>query len=89
MYAPNSEHKDVLRVNLVKLTIIYKVFTLNLEQMLSGTPLDAAIGVLQITVQAARSLKGIKMGGGAPDPYVTISISGRAVLAQTEWKTST
>ena len=57
--------------------------------MLSGTPLDAAIGVLQITVQAARSLKGIKMGGGAPDPYVTISISGRAVLAQTEWKTST
>jgi Ca2+-dependent lipid-binding protein len=33
------------------------VFTLNLEQMLSGAPLDTAIGVLQITVECARGIK--------------------------------
>ena len=43
------------------------VFTLNLEQMLSGEPIDTAIGVLQVTVQSARDLKGSKLGGGRPD----------------------
>ncbi|KAF9023422.1 tricalbin [Hymenopellis radicata] len=44
------------------------VFTLNLEQLLSGTPLDSAIGVLQVTVHSARGIKGTKIGGGTPDP---------------------
>jgi Ca2+-dependent lipid-binding protein len=66
-----------------------QVFTLNLEQMLSGAPLDAAIGVLQVTVRSARSLKGVKIGGGRPDPYVALSISQRAVLAETSHKENT
>jgi Ca2+-dependent lipid-binding protein len=65
------------------------VFTLNLEQLLSGSPLDTAIGVLQVTVQSARSLKGTKLGGGSPDPYVSLSINERAELARTKYKPDT
>ena len=65
------------------------VFTLNLEQLLSGEPLDTAIGVLQVTVQSARGLKGTKIGGGAPDPFVSLSINNRAELARTKYKHNT
>ena len=65
------------------------VFTLNLEQMLSGEPIDTAIGVLQVTVQGARDLKGSKLGGGRPDPFVSLSINERKELARTKWKPNT
>ena len=65
------------------------VFSLNLEQMLSGKPLDAAIGVLQVTIHSARNIKGQKIGGGTPDPYVSLSINERAELARTKHKTNT
>ncbi|EPQ61056.1 tricalbin [Gloeophyllum trabeum ATCC 11539] len=65
------------------------VFTLNLEQLLSGAPLDAAIGVVQVTIHSGRSLKGSKIGGGTPDPYVSLSISNRGELARTKYKHST
>lgn len=65
------------------------VFTLNLEQMLSGKPLDAAIGVVQVTIHSARGIKGTKIGGGTPDPYVTLTINDRAELAHTKYKTNT
>jgi len=65
------------------------VFTLNLEQMLSGKPLDAAIGVLQITIQSARGIKGSKIGGGTPDPYIVLTINDRVELARTKYKHST
>ncbi|KAF7437156.1 hypothetical protein PC9H_003992 [Pleurotus ostreatus] len=65
------------------------VFTLNLEQLLSGTPLDTSIGVLQVTVNSARGLKGSKIGGGTPDPYVSLSINAREELAHTKYKHNT
>ena len=65
------------------------VFTLNLEQMLSGAPLDTAIGVLQVTVQSARDVNTTKFGGGRPDPFVSLSINERAELAKTKWKHNT
>ncbi|KAG8744411.1 hypothetical protein FRC10_010189 [Ceratobasidium sp. 414] len=65
------------------------VFTLNLEQMLSGAPLDAAIGVLQVTLFDARGLKGGKIGGGTPDPYVSLTVNNRAEMARTKFKAST
>ncbi|KAI6045089.1 tricalbin [Pisolithus marmoratus] len=64
-------------------------FTLNLEQLLSGVPLDAAIGVVQITVEAARGLKGSKIGGGSPDPYVSVTINNRQELARTKYRNNT
>lgn len=65
------------------------VFTLNLEQMLSGTPLDYAIGVLQVTVHSARGITGTKIGGGMPDPYIGLCINNRAELARTSHKSDT
>jgi len=65
------------------------VFTLNLEQLLSGKPLDAAIGILQVTVHSARGIKGTKIGGGVPDPFVSFSINDRAELARTQVKKNT
>lgn len=65
------------------------VFTLNLEQMLSGKPLDTAIGVIEVTLQSARGIKGTKIGGGTPDPFVSLSINERAELARTKWKHNT
>jgi Ca2+-dependent lipid-binding protein len=65
------------------------VFTLNLEQMLSGVPLDSAIGVVRVNIQAARSIKGGKIGGGTPDPYVKASINNRETLGKTHYKKNT
>ncbi|SPO32702.1 related to TCB3 - protein localized to membranes, bud-enriched [Ustilago trichophora] len=65
------------------------LFTINLEQMMSGTPLDTAIGVLQVNIWSARNLKGVKLGGGTPDPYVTLSIDNRETLAKTVTKKGT
>lgn len=65
------------------------VFTLNLEQMLSGKPLDTAIGVAQVMVHSARRLKGVKIGGGTPDPYVSLNIEHRAELGRTKHKPNT
>lgn len=65
------------------------VFTLNLEQMLSGKPLDTAVGVVQVTVRAARGIKGTKIGGGTPDPYITLSINERVELARTKYQNNT
>ncbi|KJA26087.1 hypothetical protein HYPSUDRAFT_133560, partial [Hypholoma sublateritium FD-334 SS-4] len=65
------------------------VFTLNLEQLLSGKPLDAAIGVVQVVLHSARGIVGTKIGGGTPDPYVGLAISGRGELAKTQYKSNT
>ena len=65
------------------------VFTLNLEQILSGAPLDTSIGVLQVIVRCARDIKGSKIGGGTPDPFVSLTINNRAELAKTKHKTNT
>lgn len=64
-------------------------FTINLEELLSGTPLDTASGVLQVTVWNARNLRGVKLGGGTPDPYVSISVDDKESLAKTKYKHST
>ena len=71
--------------------MMYKphAFTLNLEQMLSGVPLDTAIGVLQVIVRSARNIKGSKIGGGTPDPYVSLTLNDRAELAKTKHKQNT
>ncbi|KIJ68717.1 hypothetical protein HYDPIDRAFT_81596 [Hydnomerulius pinastri MD-312] len=81
--------RDMLHATLGPMMYDPNVFTLNLEQLLSGTPLDAAIGVIQVKVEAARGLKASKIGGGSPDPFVSISINNREELARTKYRHST
>lgn len=65
------------------------VFTIDLEQLLSGKPLDSAIGVIRVTVDSARGLKATKIGGGAPDPYVSLSLGAKPAVARTKTVEST
>ncbi|KAH8086661.1 tricalbin [Cristinia sonorae] len=65
------------------------VFTLNLEQLLSGEPLDTAIGVLQVFVRGARGIRGSKIGGGTPDPFVSLNLNNRGEVAKTHYKSNT
>lgn len=65
------------------------VFTINLEQLLSGAPIDSAIGVLKVTIRHARGIKGAKIGGGTPDPFVSISVNSTKELAHTKYKNNT
>ncbi|KAF8905450.1 C2 domain-containing protein [Gymnopilus junonius] len=81
--------RDMTHATLGPMMYDPNVFTLNLEQMLSGKPLDAAIGVVQVVIHSARGIQGTKIGGGTPDPYASLSISGRAELARTRYKANT
>ena len=65
------------------------VFTLNLEQLMSGVPRDTSIGVLQVTIVSAQGLKGVKFSGGDPDPYVAICVNNDTALETTRWKQNT
>jgi Ca2+-dependent lipid-binding protein len=65
------------------------VFTVNLEQLLSGTPIDAAIGVIKVTVHSARSINVNKIGAGSLDPYVSFSINNLKELGRTKHKNDT
>lgn len=81
--------RDQVHANLGPMMYDPNVFTLDLEQMLSGTPLDAAIGVLKITVHDARGLKSTKLGGGSPDPYVSLALGAKPPVARTKTIDST
>lgn len=63
-------------------------FIINLAQLLSSEPIDTAIGVVEVTIYNARNLKGVKLGGGTPDPYVRIDLGNQTGLAQTKIKHS-
>ncbi|KAJ7275417.1 C2 domain-containing protein [Mycena haematopus] len=81
--------RDMTHGTLAPIMYDPNVFTLNLEQLLSGAPLDTAIGVLQVTLESARGLKGTKIGGGTPDPYISLSLNNREELATTKYKSNT
>ncbi|KZT06296.1 tricalbin [Laetiporus sulphureus 93-53] len=81
--------RDTVHATLAPMMYAPNVFTLNLEQLLSGEPIDTAVGVIQVTVQTARGLKSTKIAGGTPDPYVSLSINNRAELARTTYKHDT
>ncbi|KDR84854.1 hypothetical protein GALMADRAFT_107257 [Galerina marginata CBS 339.88] len=81
--------RDMTHATLGPMMYDPNVFSLNLEQMLSGKPLDAAIGVVQVIIHSARGITGTKIGGGTPDPYVSLAINNRAELARTKYKSNT
>lgn len=64
------------------------VFTLNIQQLLSGAPIDSAIGVAVITIHSAAGVKNPDKLGGKPDPYVKLSLGstglevGRTAVVQ-------
>lgn len=80
---------EMIHSNLSPMMYDPSFFTINLEQMLSGKPLDTAIGVIRVTLSSARGIKTTKIGGGTPDPYVSLNIENRTELARTKYKPNT
>ncbi|KIW09267.1 uncharacterized protein PV09_00189 [Verruconis gallopava] len=60
------------------------VFPIEVAKMLAGSPVDQAIGVLQIHFHGAQGLRNPDPLAGTPDPYATVQISGRQELARTK-----
>lgn len=60
------------------------VFPIEIAKMLSGDPIDQAIGVLQVTFHGAQGLKNPDKFSGTPDPYAMVSINNRNELARTK-----
>lgn len=58
-------------------------FTLNIKEILAGTPMDAAVGVIKVEINSARHLKTSKLGGGKPDPYVSFNIGANVDIDRT------
>lgn len=81
--------RDQVHANLGPMMYDPNVFTIDLEQLLSGAPLDAANGVLKLTIKDGRGIKATKIGGGAPDPYVAISLGADPPVARTKTIDST
>ena len=63
-------------------------FQLNLQQLLAGNAFDSSIGVLSITADSARGLKGFSTIGNTLDPYLTFGFK-KDVLAKTSTKDDT
>ncbi|BFZ55473.1 Tricalbin-2 [Savitreella phatthalungensis] len=64
------------------------VFSLNVQQMLSGAPIDSAIGVAVVTIHSAAGVKNPDTLGGKPDPYVKLSLAGHEVARTTTIKST-
>lgn len=73
---------EMIHASLAPMMYSPNVFTLNIQQMMSGAPIDSAVGVATITIHSCHGLRNPEIGSGKPDPYVTLSV-GRGELART------
>jgi Ca2+-dependent lipid-binding protein len=76
--------QDQIHANLGPMMYAPNVFPIELAKMLAGSPVDQAIGVLQIQFHGAHGLKNPDKFSGTPDPYATVSINNRDVLSKTK-----
>lgn len=76
--------QEQIHANLGPMMYSPNVFPIELAKMLAGTPVDQAIGVLQIQFHGAHGLKNPDKFSGTPDPYATVSIDNREVLSKTK-----
>jgi len=76
--------KDQIHGTLAPMMYAPNVFPIEVAKMLSGTPVDQAIGVIAITLHGAQGLKNTDSFAGTPDPYAVVSLNRRQPLAQTK-----
>jgi len=83
-FIPGLSHfiMEQIHANLGPMMYDPNVFPIEIAKMLAGTPVDRAIGVLQITFHGAKGLS--LPGGGTPDPYVVVTINSRQELFRTK-----
>ena len=70
--------------NLAPMMYAPNVFPIEVAKMLSGSPVDQAIGVVAVTLHGAQGLKNPDKFAGSIDPYTVITLNRRTPLAQTK-----
>lgn len=70
--------------NLAPMMYDPNVFPIEVAKMLSGNPIDLAIGVVAITLHNAHGLKNPDKFSGTPDPYTVLSLNNQKELARTK-----
>jgi Ca2+-dependent lipid-binding protein len=85
-FIPGLEHfiQEQIHANLGPMMYDPNVFPIEVAKMLAGSPVDQAIGVVQVTFHGAQGLKSADQFGGTPDPYATVMINNREVLGKTK-----
>ena len=76
--------KEQIHGNLQPIMYDPNVFPVEIAKMLAGNPVDQAIGVVAVTLHGAQGLKNPDKLSGSPDPYVLVSLNGRAALGKTK-----
>ena len=76
--------KDQIHANLAPMMYDPNVFPIEVAKMLSGNPIDMAIGVVAVTIHGGQSLKNPDKFSGTPDPYVVVSLNNSKELARTK-----
>lgn len=76
--------QEQIHANLAPMMYAPNVFPIEVAKMLSGNPVDQAIGVLSLTFHGAQGLKNTDKFSGTPDPYATVSINNRDILGKTK-----
>ncbi|EXJ83641.1 hypothetical protein A1O1_07265 [Capronia coronata CBS 617.96] len=76
--------KEQIHGNLAPIMYAPNVFPIEVAKMLSGNPVDLAIGVVAVTIYNAHGLRNPDKFSGTPDPYVVVSLNGSKELARTK-----
>ena len=76
--------QEQIHANLAPMMYDPNVFPIEIAQMLAGSPVDQALGVLQVTFHGAQGLKNPDKFAGTPDPYAVLSINNRDPLGKTK-----
>jgi Ca2+-dependent lipid-binding protein len=75
---------EQIHANLGPIMYAPNVFPIEVAKMLSGSPVDQAIGVVAVTIHGAQGLKNPDKLAGDPDPYAVVSLNARDALAKTK-----
>jgi Ca2+-dependent lipid-binding protein len=76
--------KQQIHANLGPMMYDPNVFPIEVAKMLSGNPIDMAIGVVAVTLHGAQGLKNPDKFSGTPDPYVVASLNNTKELGRTK-----
>ncbi|OAP56290.1 hypothetical protein AYL99_09469 [Fonsecaea erecta] len=76
--------KEQIHGNLAPIMYEPNVFPIEVAKLLSGNPIDLAIGVVAVTIHNATGLKNPDKFSGTPDPYVIVSLNSAKELARTK-----
>ena len=76
--------KDQIHATLAPMMYDPNVFPIEIAKMLSGNPIDLAVGVVAVTIHGAQGLKNPDKFSGTPDPYAVVSLNNRDVLGRTK-----